>query len=42
MTPTEADYVFHWMLTISSGLFLLLCGFAIRFFRTRRSRKESR
>jgi len=42
MTPREVAYLTHWLVTASAGFFFLLCGFAIHFFRTRNSRKQSR
>jgi hypothetical protein len=35
------DYTTHWLITISAALVLLLCGFTIRFFRTRAERRRS-
>jgi hypothetical protein len=35
------DYTTHWLMTISGAFFLLLCGFTIRFFRTRAERRRS-
>jgi hypothetical protein len=34
------DYVGHWSVTLAIGFFFLLCGFTIRFFRTRSSRRR--
>ena len=36
------DYYTHWLLTVFGFSVLLLCGFAIRFFRTRRSHTQPR
>jgi hypothetical protein len=42
MTPEEVNFVFRWMLPISVGFLLLLCGFAIDFFILRHERKRQR
>jgi len=36
------DYTTHWLLTASAGYLMLLCGFTIRVFRTRDTRRRSR
>lgn len=42
MRLTESEYVFHWLLTGSGAVFLLICALVIRFFRTRGSRTHPR
>jgi hypothetical protein len=35
------DYTTHWLMTASAGFLLLICGFTIRFFRTRAERRRT-